>query len=120
MLPKFQYLGYVISAEGLHPAVDKILAIIQAPATQHLAQLRSFLGMFNYYGKLLHQLSSQLAPLYSLLQKGTKWHWREEQEKAFQESLISPTVLAHYGPKEELQLSCDASPYGVGTVLSEF
>ena len=121
MLPKVQYLGHIISAEGLHPAEDKIRAITQAPAPQNLAQLRSFLGMVNYYGKFLHQLSSRLAPLYSLLQKGTKWHWKEEQEKAFQEvkkSLTSPKVLAHYDPNEKLQLSCDASPYGVGAVLS--
>ena len=118
MLPKVQY---IISAEGLHPAEDKIQAITQAPAPQNLTQLRSFLGMVNYYGKFLHQLSSRLAPLYSLLQKGTKWYWKEEQEKAFQEvkkSLTSPKVLAHYDPNEKLQLSCDASPYGVGAVLS--
>ena len=67
MLPKVQYLGHIISAEGLHPAEDKIRVITQTPAPQNLAQLRSFLGMVNYYGKFLHQLSSRVAPLYSLL-----------------------------------------------------
>ena len=37
MLPKVQYLWHIISAEGLHPAEDKIKAITQAPAPQKLA-----------------------------------------------------------------------------------
>ena len=53
MLPKVQYLGHIISAEGLHPAEDKIRVITQTPAPQNLAQLRSFLGMVNYYGSCL-------------------------------------------------------------------
>ena len=121
MLPKIEYLGHVISAEGLHPAKDKIRAILEAPAPSSVAQLRSFLGMVNYYGKFLPQFSSLLAPLYSLLQKQAKWHWGPDQEQAFtkvKHLMTSSKLLVHYDPVKELVLSCDASPYGVGAVLS--
>ena len=49
------HLGHSISAEGLKPSEEKIREIFfsQAPAPTNLAQLRSFLGMVNYYGKFL-------------------------------------------------------------------
>ena len=62
-----------------------------------------------------------LAPLYRLLQKQTIWTWGLEQQKAFQQAkdcLTSNCILTHYDPQKELLLSCDASPYGVGAVLS--
>lgn len=42
-------------------------AIAEAPAPQDVSQLRSFLGMVNYYSKFLPNLSSTLSPLYRLL-----------------------------------------------------
>ena len=76
--------------------------------------------MFNYYGKFLPKLSSRLAPLYKLLQKRVSWSWsdRDEHQHAFQEALTSTKVLMHYDPSKQLILSCDASLYGVGAVLS--
>ena len=47
--------------------------------------------------------------------------WRNEQQSAFEEAkrhLCSPSVLAHYDPEKPLILSADASPYGIGAVLS--
>ena len=121
MLPSVEYLGHVISASGLKPAPEKIRAIVEAPTPQNLTQLRSFLGLVNYYAKFLPQLSTTLAPLYSLLQKKTKWKWTSTQEEAFKSAkgqLSSSCLLLHYDPQKELLLSCDASPYGVGAVLS--
>ena len=66
-------------------------------------------------------LSNILAPLYQLVRKGAKWKWNEKQSKAFEEAkrqLISTRVLAHYDPVKHLVLACDASPYGLGSVLS--
>ena len=85
--------------------------------------MQVFLGLLNYYAKFLPQLSTLLAPKYSLLQKNKQWTWGAEQEKAFREAkaqLTSPRILAmaHYDSQKELVLSCDASPYGVGAVLS--
>ena len=121
LLPAVQYLGHQISAEGLRPTDDKIRAVMEAPAPRNVSQLRSFLGLVNYYAKFLPQLSSTLAPLYRLLQKKCSWTWGAEQQKAFQEAktqLTSSHLLVHYDPERELILSCDASPYGVGAVLS--
>ena len=121
MLPSIQYLGHVISAEGIQPSREKVRALLEAPAPTNTQQLRSFLGAVNYYRKFLPNLSSGLAPLNKLLQKEVKWTWGKEQKTAFneaQQQLTSNRVLAHYDPQKPLVLSCDASPYGVGAVIS--
>ena len=108
------------TAQGLQPSTDKVEAFHMAPAPQDVSQLKSFLGLVNYYGKFLPDLSSVLAPLYSLLQKGTEWKWGADQQTAFAEVkrlLTSDCLLAHYDPDKELLLACDASPYGLGAVL---
>ena len=115
------YLGHRIAGDGLHPTPDKIRAITEAPAPTNVQQLRAFLGLVNYYAKFLPNLSSVLAPLYRLLQKDSKWSWGRVEDSAFQEAksgLTSSSVLTHYDPSKELFLDCDASPYGVGAVLS--
>ena len=121
MLPSVEYLGHRITAQGLKPTDEKIQAIRDAPTPTNVSQLKSFLGLLNYYGKFLPNLSSALAPLYSLLQQKKVWCWGPAQEKAFQKakvSLTSDSLLVHYDPSKELVLACDASPYGIGAVLS--
>ena len=115
------YLGYVIDREGIHPDPTKVTAVLGAPTPKNVSELRSFLGLVNYYGRFLPQLATTLAPLYELLTKQSTWHWTNRQRKAFQnakEALASSQVLAHFDPSLEVELSCDASPYGLGAVLS--
>ena len=121
LLPSVEYLGHLITAQGLQPSTDKVEAVQKAPPPQDVSQLKSFLGLVNYYGKFLPDLSSVLAPLYSLLQKETEWKWGMDQQKAFAEVkqlLTSDCLLVHYDQDKELLLACDASPYGLGAVLS--
>ena len=73
MKTKVEYLGHVIDREGLHPSTEKVKAIQQAPKPKDVSELRSFLGITNYYGRFLPNLSSKLAPLYDLLHKDRKW-----------------------------------------------
>ena len=89
MLQEVEYLGHKISAKGLEPIPEKVRAIVEAPAPRNVSQLKSFLGMLNYYGKFLPNLSTCLAPLYSLLQKKHHWSWGEKQRKAFEKAKAS-------------------------------
>ena len=120
-LASVDYLGHRIAAQGLQPLNGKVKAIRDAPAPQNVSQLKSFLGSLTYYCKFLPNLSNSLAPLYRLLRKNSRWNWEVEQQQAFQKannSLSSDNLLVHYNPSKELILACDASPYGIGAVLS--
>ena len=115
------YLGYRIDCEGLHPTEDKLEAVRKAPEPKHVTELKSYLGLLTYYGRFLPHLPSVLSPLYTLLRKGTPWHWQSQQRTAFQKSkelLLSLQVFVHYDPKLEIVLACDASCYGIGAVLA--
>jgi hypothetical protein len=97
MLPAVEYLGHHISAEGLRPTKEKVGAIMEAPAPQDVTQLHAFLGLVNYYGKFVGQLSSILAPLYKLLVKKTKWNCRQT---AFQRAKERPGADPGRGLRE--------------------
>lgn len=115
------YLGYKIDAAGLHPVEDKVQAVLKAPSPTNVTELKAYLGLLNYYGRFLPSLSTLLAPLHVLLKQNTEWVWTASQEDAFQKSkqlLLNSKALAHYDPSKALLLACDASPYGVGIVLS--
>ena len=78
-------LGHVITKDGLRTADSKVEAVMRAPAPRNVSELRSFLGLLNYYGKFLPSLATVLSPLYSLLQKATRWSLGSSQAKAFEE-----------------------------------
>ena len=56
-------------------------------------------------------------------EKSTKWKWGPEEKETFQKAkalLSSPRLLVHFDPEKKLVLSCDASAYGLGVVLSHW
>ena len=116
-----EYLGYIIDKDGLKTSKSKVVAIEKAPTPTNITQLKSFLGMVNYYGKFIKNLSTVLYPLFQLLRKDRTWEWSEKCAMAFKDIkslLVSSQVLVHFNPSLELRLTVDASAYGVGAVLS--
>ena len=121
MAPEVVYLGHCINSEGLHPTSDKVQAITLAPRPSNIGELRAFIGLVNFYGKFMKNLSTLHAPLYKLLRKGVGWKWKTAQEEAFkgaEELLKFQNLLVHYNPNQELIFTCDALPYGLGAVLA--
>ena len=113
MVPGLEFLGYRIDGEGRHPTDEKTAAIKGAPSPMNVAELRSHLGLLNYCGNFIPNLSTLQQPLHELPRKGVKWAWTEECEKAFVRSkpeLVADKVLVPYDEKRKLILECDASP----------
>ncbi len=104
-----EYLGHKVSADGLQPLQSKTDAIVRAPEPQNVQQLRSYLGLLNYYSKFIPNLATITKPLNHLV------------NKAFMETknvLVSSEVLVHYDPNLPIPSAGDASAYGLGAVIS--
>ena len=119
--PEVEYLGHVVSEKGLRPMESKYRAIRDAPQPQNVTQLKSYLGLLNYYSRFLPSISTTLQPLYMLLQKSQPWIWNKPQQEAFEsskEKLLASDCLTHYDLQKPIRLKCDASPEGIGACLT--
>lgn len=119
--PEVVYLGLKINSKGLHPVDEKIDAVKKAPVPRNVSELRSFLGMIQYYHSFLPRLATTLAPLHELLKKDAHWEWTPECQQAYEackQGLTSDALLVHYDANLKLKLACDASSYGLGAVIS--
>lgn len=116
---QISYSGHVIDKDGLHKSDEKTNE--RAPTPENVSQLRSFLGLVIYYHSFLPNLASVLGPLNELLQNNKKWVWTTKCDDSFakvKELIISEQVLCHYNSALPVRLATDASPYGIGAVLS--
>ncbi|XP_059054704.1 uncharacterized protein K02A2.6-like [Achroia grisella] len=116
-----EFLGFLIDAEGIHPAKSKINAIINTPPPRNVQQLQAFLGLYNFYERFVPHKATVLEPLHRLLDQKQDWKWSKEEQQSFNtaKSLLANDVcLTHYDTKKKLILTCDSSDYGVGAVLA--
>ena len=74
-----------------------------------------------FYSRFMPHHSTVLAPLYQLLKKGTLWRRSKVEDDAFlaaKQIVLDSQILIHYDHSLPLFLSCNASSYGAGAVLS--
>ena len=77
-------LGAEYSAQGIHPDPKKVQGITEMIAPMDKQQLQSFLGMVNYMGTFIPNLSHHMEPLKAMLKKDNVFHWEEQQTRSFQ------------------------------------
>ncbi|UYV73747.1 hypothetical protein LAZ67_11000696, partial [Cordylochernes scorpioides] len=113
--------GHLVTGEGFRPLDHKVQAIQKAKTPMNISELRSFLGLVNFYGKFIPNLPELLKPLHELLHKKRPWVWTKECGEAIDKcknSITSERVLVPYDTTLPLCLATDASQIGVGAVLS--
>jgi len=81
-----EFLGHWIDMNGIRPLPQNADAVMQAVSPTNVTELKSYLGLLNYYGKFLPNLATTLHPLHDLLQKGRPWKWTKARVRAFVES----------------------------------
>jgi len=133
--PRVNYLGHVVSADGVATDPDKTEVVKNWPKPSTLKDLRSFLSFASYYrrvvqhfaqqAKLLHELASKLyegGKHGRQRDKPVEDNWNQGCQEAFdilKQVLISPPVLAYPIYTKPFIVEVDASNNGLGAVLSQ-
>ena len=97
------FLGHIIGGGVIRMDRDKIRAIEEWKPPTKVTELRSLLGLANYYRRFVEGYSKIASPLTDLLKKGKTWDWNEDCQKAFEklkEAMVSEPVLALPNPAE--------------------
>lgn len=118
------FLGYRIEKGTIKPAEDKLETLSTYRAPKNRAELQTFLGLITYIGPFIKNLAAKSEPLRRLLKKNAQWSWGEDQEKSFQElkTDVATNVEAQtfFDPScQSTKLYTDASPHGIGAVLTQ-
>ncbi|KAK9736835.1 Reverse transcriptase (RNA-dependent DNA polymerase) [Popillia japonica] len=119
---QIQYLGYIVSKEGIQPDPANIESIINFPEPKCVTEVRRFLGLVTYLTKFIKDYSAETRALRELLHKDTQFVWGQSQQKIFNDIKILLTTvptLAAYNEHYPTRISTDSSSYGVGGVLKQ-
>ena len=76
--------------------------------------------MVNYCAKFIQNISSLTSPLREII-KNKEWEWKPKHQKAFEDirsSLSKNALLSYYDTTKQTQLLVDASPHGLGALLT--
>ena len=117
-----KYLGHIISKHGVRVNPENTEKVKTFPVPQNTKQVKSFLGMANYYRKFVKDFAQIASPLTSLLKKNVKFQWTLSCQKAYdtlKNALVTAPILAFPDFDKPFILSTDASEYSMGYVLSQ-
>jgi len=120
-----QFLGHVVSEDGVHPDPAKAAAVQKWPVPQGRKELSAFLGLCGYYQRFVPNFSTIAQPLHALMSQKVEWNWTPQCAAAFQElkeRLVTPPVLGYpdFGKDAgEFFIDVDASDVAAGAVLSQ-
>ena len=116
-----EYLGFILSPDGLMMDPAKIQVIQDWPKPHKVWDIQSFLGFANFYRWFIYNYSDIIIPLTCLTQKGTLWHFSKDCWNAFtaiKKAFTCAPVITHWVPYVQITVEMDALDYTVAAILS--
>ena len=117
-----QYLGHIVSGEGLKPVPEKLSSIQQMPRPYTPKEVKQFLGLVGYYRKFIRQYADIARPLNALTHKDVDFVWTDICQKSFEllKTMVSEEpILVYPDPSKPYVLFTDASKYVWSGVLTQ-
>lgn len=118
-----EYLGHLITTDGIKPNPNKIEVIGKIPIPKTVKQIRSFLGLTGFYRKFIKDYSQVALPMISGLKKGSRINVNDTQYidsfNKLKKIICTCPVLAYPNFNKIFVLTTDASNAALGAVLSQ-
>lgn len=117
-----QYLGHIITPNGVKPNPEKIMAIKKFPIPRTQKEIKSFLGLLGYYRRFIRDFAKLTKPMTKCLKKDSKIIHNKEFINCFrtcQNILTNDPILQYPDFKKPFILTTDASNFALGAVLSQ-
>lgn len=119
-MKELPFLGHIVGRDGIKVDPRKTAAIQAWPVPKGQSEVRSFLGLANYFRRFLDRYAIKVAPLTDLLGQKVAWDWNEKCQEAFEwvkHALSTAPVLKLPEPDKPFTVVTDASEVGLGAVL---
>ena len=116
------YLGFVISEEGIKPDEKKVEAIKSLPVPTCVREVRSFIGMCSYYRRFIPNFSQIAEPIIALTRKYAHLKWSDTHQRAFEylkDSLTAVPILVYPDSNKPYVLYTDSSDTCIGACLTQ-
>lgn len=117
-----EFLGFIIDGSGILPTKKKISDIATFKRPRDIHELRSFLGLMTFISPFIKDFSSKTKVLRELLTE-KQFMWTRKQQEVFEELKILAekglTKRGFFDDKDKTVLYTDASPFGLGAVLTQ-
>ena len=117
-----QYLGHIISGNGIKPVPEKLSSIQQMPHPYTPKEVKQFLGLVGYYRKFIPQYADIVRPLNALTRKDTEFEWSDICQRSFDllKAMVSEEpILVYPDPSKPYVLFTDTSKYAWSCVLTQ-
>lgn len=117
---EIKFLGHIFDSTGVSPDNEKIRAIVNMPRPNNVKEMQRFLGMVNYLGPFIKNLSEKNHKLRELLKNDVQWHWSAIHDNEFEnlkKEITKAPVLTYFNKSKKLVLSVDASKFAVGATI---
>lgn len=118
-----EFLGHIITPDGVKPNPDKIKAIQNYPIPKTTKEIKAFLGLLGYYRKFIQDFAKLTKPLTKRLKKGQKIDITEKDYvecfKLCKTLLTNEPILKYPDFTRDFILTTDASNFAIGAILSQ-
>ena len=114
-----QYLGHLISGEGIKPLPEKLESIKEMPPPTTPKEVKQFLGLIGYYRKFVPRFADVARPLTNLTRLDQPFNKCQASFELLKEALIKEPILRFPDPNKPYTLYTDASKYAWSCVLTQ-
>ncbi len=133
-VPELEFVGHVINSQGLSMSEEKVRKVLNFELPSTVKELRSFVGLCNYFSEHIPRCSELLSPLHKCIKrtsagqskrkaKQTSVQWSEHEKEAFQaikRAIEACATLFFLNDEDPVDLATDASDYGIGAEVSQW